>query len=160
MGVGTTRGELAEVGGEKSLERQRRQQKEDGRFEAPLVDERKGKATFRNNGGRPGRKPNCVYCSSQEHNSLNCTKVPDVAARRAILQKSGLCWNCTGGGHGVTQCKSRGCKNCNRKHHTSICDQGKSTLDQFHNQRVEKSTSVLMNHASTLHPTVLVKIGK
>ena len=29
-------------------------------------------------------------------------KVLDIAARRAILQRSGLCWNCTGGGHGVT----------------------------------------------------------
>ena len=121
----------------------------------------KEKLLFGNNGEKPGRKPNCVYCNSQEHNSLNCTEALDKATRRAILQKSGLCWNCTGGGHGVTQCKSRGCKNCNRKHHISICDQGKSTaLDQYHNQRVEKSMSALMNHASTLHPTVLVKIGE
>lgn len=60
----------------------------------------------------------------------------------------------------MTQGKSRGCKNCNRKYHTSICDQGKSTLDQFHNQRVEKSMSALMNHARRLHPTVLAKIGE
>ena len=60
----------------------------------------------------------------------------------------------------MTQCNSRGCKNCNRKHHTLICDQEKYTLDKFHNPRVEKRMSVLMNHASTLHPTVLAKIGE
>lgn len=42
--VGTTCGELTEVRGEKPLERQRRQQKEDGRFQASSVDKRKGKA--------------------------------------------------------------------------------------------------------------------
>ena len=92
----------------------------------PWIKE-KEKLLFGNNGGKPGHKPNYLYCNSQQHNSLNRMKVLDIAARQAILQKSGLCWNCTGGGHGVTQCKSRGCKNCNRKHYTSICNQEKST---------------------------------
>ena len=56
----------------------------------------KEKLLFGSNGAKPGRKLNCVYCNSQEHNSFNCTRVLDIAARPAILQKSGLRWNCTG----------------------------------------------------------------
>ena len=130
-------------------------------------NERPEKLLFGNNGGKPGRKPNCVYCNSQEHNSLNCTKKLDIAARPAILQRSGLCWNCTGGGHGVTQCRSRGCKNCNRKHHT-YCTPRYATKKNLHLinfriqelTRVDKSMSALMNNASTLHPTVLAKVGE
>ena len=106
------------------------------------------------------RKPLCVYCDSDEHFSQNCTKVLDVATRRAILQKERMCYNCAIAGHGVSQCRSRGCKNCQGKHHTSICDKGKpSTVGPFHNSRVEKSMSSLMTHANTLHPTVLAKVG-
>lgn len=43
----------------------------------------KEKLLFGNNGEKLGRKPNCVYCNSQEQNSLNCTKVLEIAARRA-----------------------------------------------------------------------------
>ena len=105
-------------------------------------------------------KPTCVYCNSEEHNSFNCTKVLDTAARRAILQRNILCCNCTGVGHAASQCWSRGCRNCNGKHHTSICDREKSTLQQSHNPRVEKSMSTLISHTSTFHPTILAKLGE
>lgn len=37
-----------------------------------------------NNGrSRPNQRPTCVYCNSYDHSSHNCTKVLDVAARRA-----------------------------------------------------------------------------
>ena len=44
--------------------------------ERPWIKEKKRpeKLLFRNNGGKPGRKPNRVYCNSQEHKSLNCTR--------------------------------------------------------------------------------------
>ena len=61
-------------------------------------------------GPKGNRKSLCVYCNSDEHFSQNCTKVLDVAARRAILQRNRLCYNCTTGGHGASQCRSRGCK--------------------------------------------------
>ena len=57
------------------------------------------------------------------------------------------------------QCRSRGCRNCDGKHHTSICERMKSTTGQLQDPRVEKSISALMCHASTLHPTVQAKIG-
>ena len=36
--------------------------------------EKPEKLLFGNNGGQPGRKPNFVYCNSQEHNSLTVQK--------------------------------------------------------------------------------------
>ena len=120
----------------------------------------KEKMLFGNNGKpKQGKKPSCVYCSSNEHVSHNCTKVLDIAARRAIIHRNGLCYNCTGSGHGASQCRSRGCRNCDGKHHTSICDRMKSTTGLFQDSRVEKSMSALMGHASTLHPTVQAKVG-
>ena len=120
----------------------------------------KEKMLFGNGTVKSGCKPTCVYCNSEEHYSLNCTEVLDTAARRAILQRNRLCWNCTGVGHAATQRWSRGCRNCNGKHHTSTCDREKSTLQQFHNARVEKSMSALISHTNTLHPTVLAKLGE
>ena len=95
----------------------------------------------------------------EDHSSHNCTKVLDVAARRALIQRNGLCWNCTGTGHTASQCRSRGCWNCQAKHHTSICDKARSTVDLLPGSRVEKSMSSLMTQASTLHPTLLAKVG-
>lgn len=113
-----------------------------------------------NNGrSRPNQRPTCVYCNSYDHSSHNCTKVLDVAARRALIQRNGLCWNCTGTGHAASQCRSRGCWNCQAKHHTSICDKARSTVDLLPSSRVEKSMSSLMTQASTLHPTLLAKVG-
>ena len=110
-------------------------------------------------GPKGNRKSFSVYCNSDEHFSQNCMKVLDVAARRAILQRNRLCYNCTTGGHGASQCRSRGCKIGQGKHHTSICDRMKSTLDLLQNSRLERTMSSLMNLARTLHPTVLAKIG-
>ena len=93
-----------------------------------------------------------MYCSSNEHFSYKSTKVLDTAARPAIIQKNGLCFNCTSSAHGAAQCRSRGCRNCEGTHHTSICDRMKSTTSLFQDSRVQKSISALMNHASTLYP--------
>ena len=70
-----------------------------------------------------------------------------------------MCYNCTAVGHRATQCRSRGCKNCQGKHHTSICDKEKSTVDLLQSSKVEKSMSLLLNQTSTLHPSVLAKVG-
>eukprot|EP00794_Sanderia_malayensis_P010114 gene10114-11147_t len=68
------------------------------------------------------RTPGCVYCGLSNHRSVDCLKVLDIATRKDILKKSRLCFNCTGFGHMANKCNSRGCGNCNQKHHTSICD--------------------------------------
>ena len=106
------------------------------------------------------RRLTCVYCNSDLHFSQNCTRVLDLAARRATLQRNKRCYNCTAVGHRASQCRSRGCKNCQGKHHTSICDKAKtSTVDTLQNYTVEKSMSSLLNQTSTLHPSVLANVG-
>ncbi|XP_070537520.1 uncharacterized protein [Ptychodera flava] len=110
-----------------------------------------------NGESKQGRKIKCV---SEDHSSNGCMKVLDVATKRAILRRNRLCFNCTGFGHLAVNCRSRGCKNCKGKHHTSICDKGKSTLDVSNNTKVEKGLSSVMDHASALHATVIAKVGK
>ncbi len=65
----------------------------------------------------------CVYCDGGDHRTVSCTKVTDVSARREILAKKRLCFNCAAGNHRAANCPSkRACQNCDKRHHTSICD--------------------------------------
>ncbi len=65
----------------------------------------------------------CVYCEDKNHKSNECTKVKTVSERRQILAKHRLCFNCTGENHRAAECPSkRSCQNCDRRHHTSICE--------------------------------------
>ena len=65
----------------------------------------------------------CVYCEDKSHKSNECTKVETVSERRQILAKHRLCFNCTGGKHRAAECPSKNsCQQCDRRHHTSICD--------------------------------------
>ena len=52
----------------------------------------------------------CVYCGSTNHSSVNCTKVLTVTARRDLIRRKNLCFNCTGDNHLVSACCSRPCK--------------------------------------------------
>ena len=74
----------------------------------------------------------CVYCDKTGHFSTNCPKVTAVGDRKRILSQKQLCFNCTGDRHRAESCRSRGCHNCQRKHHTSICDQtNNSSVGRF-----------------------------
>ena len=63
-----------------------------------------------------------------------------------------MCYNCTGTGHTAAECKSRGCKKYQRKHHTSLCEEKDATVDPAKRSRTEKKKT-------TLHGTVLAKVG-
>ena len=65
----------------------------------------------------------CVYCDKTGHFSANSPKVITVGDRKKILSQKKLCFNCTGDRHRAESCRSCGCHHCQRKHHTSICDQ-------------------------------------
>ncbi|WKY07583.1 hypothetical protein Q1695_007220 [Nippostrongylus brasiliensis] len=74
----------------------------------------------RNHRTNPLRR--CMYCTSTDHTSAACTSIPDLADRRAFLLQHKRCLNCGREGHLLTQCTSRGCRNCEgRKHHHTIC---------------------------------------
>ena len=68
------------------------------------------------------RTPRCAFCSDN-HFTSNCTKVTTTQEGKKIVIQKQLCFNCLGN-HQVATCRSRRrCSRCNRKHHTSICDQ-------------------------------------
>ena len=114
------------------------------------------------------RRTMCIYCESGDHLTNKCTRVLDVASRRDILRKKGVCFNCTSAGHRVSHCKSRSCFKCGQKHHTSICESIRSSIDQLstanesspdkmkedtraNEQPVEKGMSSMMESSSTIH---------
>ena len=72
--------------------------------------------------------PACVYCNMSNHRSWECTKVLDIASSREDLKRDKLCYNCTNFGHMASQCRSRGCRKCNGRHYTPLCDKMTVTL--------------------------------
>ena len=73
---------------------------------------------------RDHTKPHaCVYCDSHDHKSTVCPKVETPIGRRKILSQKKLCFNCTGGSQSAAECRSTTtCRNCAKRHHTSICE--------------------------------------
>ena len=64
----------------------------------------------------------CCYCSDPNHSPLQCAKVIDVEARKAILTKTGRCFVCLKRNHKARECRSSmTCSNCRKRHHASIC---------------------------------------
>ena len=65
----------------------------------------------------------CVYCDGGDHKTGSCSKITDINSRKEILAKKKLCFNCAAGNHRAANCPSkRSCQNCEKRHHTSICD--------------------------------------
>ena len=66
------------------------------------------------------KKPLCIY-SKGEHFPNVCTVVTDYQKRLDVVKRENLCFKYLGK-RKISQCNSRfRCKNCNRKHHTSLC---------------------------------------
>ena len=73
-----------------------------------------------------------------------------TSERRQILAKRHLCFNCTGASHRAADCPSKSkCLNCEKRHHTSICDQ---------NEEPKKLLSASVT-GEGLFPVVLVKVN-
>ena len=96
----------------------------------------------------------CVYCDKTGHFSANCPKVIAVGDRKKILSQKQLCFHCTGDRHRAESCGSRGCHNCQRKHHhTSICDQtSNSSVGRLFTAQ-DKGTS------KVVYPVVVVEVN-
>ena len=66
------------------------------------------------------RKYLCVYCSGS-HPPSNCVAITDPKKRLEIVKQQRLCFNCLAH-HKSSQCQTKNrCRNCKRKHHTSLC---------------------------------------
>ena len=91
----------------------------------------------------------CVYCDAKEHKSTDCPKVVDTKERKSILAKRRLCFNCTGEGHQAASCTSKiACQNCERRHHTSVCNQPK-----------ERNNLMTAKNGEGTFPIVTVKVN-
>ena len=65
----------------------------------------------------------CVYCEDTSHVSWECPKISTLDERKKFLAQRRLCFNCTNSGHQASKCGNKySCRNCGRRHHTSICD--------------------------------------
>ena len=68
----------------------------------------------------PRKTPTCVFCKGM-YKSNSCTTVSSPKERLAIIRNAGLCFNCLGH-HKLSQCTSKfSCRECHKKHHTSLC---------------------------------------
>ena len=71
-----------------------------------------------------GSSVRCVYCK-ESHYSASYLKFRIPQERRAILVRTGRCFNCLKNNHKCRECESpKTCRYCNRRHHQSICDRG------------------------------------
>ena len=96
----------------------------------------------------------CVYCDKVDHISANCPKVVAVEDRRRILSRKQLCFNCTGDKHRAESCRSHACQKCQRRHHTSICDQATQTTNGRFLTAQDKSSP-----GQVIYPVVLVDVN-
>ena len=84
----------------------------------------------------------CIYCN-RNHSPLQCHIVTDIHKRKEIIMNSKRCYNCLKTGHRVIECKNlRRCSHCERKHHSSICEQNK----QYNNQMPLQNRRVPHDH--------------
>ena len=77
--------------------------------------------TRRRNHTEGAKKHSCVFCKGN-HSPLNCDVVKEHQKRVDTIKREKLCFNCFGH-HKISVCTSKyRCRKCNRKHHTSICN--------------------------------------
>lgn len=100
----------------------------------------------------------CVYCESEEHKSVDCSKLKTSDERRKYLSEKQLCFNCTGSEHRAYQCKSKSvCRKCHGRHHTSICDKSTTTNQSSPEKFMTAYDSIDQN--SVTYPVVVVEVN-
>ena len=93
---------------------------------------------------------NCVYCNGS-HRSEKCDKLKTIEERLAFLQQHKRCFNCASFKHSSNRCKSKGrCLKCQRKHHTSICNDGEQDMTQLkHDKSTQEGDHKPVNSGTT-----------
>ena len=89
---------------------------------------------------QPVRSRACVYCNKIEHRSSDCSLVETTTERKKILATKKMCFNCTGPAHRASECSSTAtCRNCNKRHHTSICEETEQPKKERWQQTYKKT---------------------
>ena len=111
----------------------------------------------------------CVYCEDPNHKAVRCPKVVKPNERKQILARKGLCFNCATKFHRASDCNSKTtCGHCNRRHHTSICEQyndkhdDKSVQDEARDTNSSGGKKVMPDGPCVegILPVVLVKVNE
>ena len=127
------------------------------------------------------KQKQCIYCESEEHTGVKCTKVLEIPKRREILKQKNCCYNCATLGHRASACRAQACRKCGQKHHTSICQQKlpssmddmnsskndklklgiqqKGAMDEEGDSKTDKVLGTAQGNQLAVHPTLHVKIG-
>ena len=106
-------------------------------------------ATNKGTRDRPKKDPTCVFCKGTHKPNL-CTTVSSPKERLAIIKNAGLCFNCFGH-HKLSQCASKfACRECHKKHHTSLCHAFTVTFEPPPQtlSTHRSTTAVLQNHTT------------
>ena len=100
----------------------------------------------------------CVYCDETGHKANDCTKVTLTSERKQILARRRLCFNCANGNHKASECQSKtACQKCDKRHHTSICDERESgPTERQSNRDVVMTTG---ENSEGIFPVVVVEIN-
>ena len=100
--------------------------------------------------GKIEKQGRCVYCEG-EHKTIACEIVTDISQRRGILAEKKLCFNCAAGQHRASSCASKSsCRNCQRRHHTSICDAAQPNVSTL---------LKIVDYGEGIFPVVVVKVN-
>ena len=73
--------------------------------------------------GRRTLTGGCGHCGSTSHKIYSCDtfKSMTVEQRKGIIAQKGLCYNCMGGGHSASACRSTStCRTCGGRHHSML----------------------------------------
>ncbi|XP_063436301.1 uncharacterized protein LOC134717737 [Mytilus trossulus] len=117
--------------------------------------------TFPGKNRKQSRKK-CLFCE-ESHHPNTCKNVKDVEKRIEIVKRKKVCFNCFGS-HRVAECKSEfKCRQCGKRHHTSIHVQVHNTEpkslteNQYNTQKTVAHTAVEetpLELTTSLHSTV------
>jgi len=101
-----------------------------------------------------GEKRKCAYCYEENHSSEECGKVISPKERKEILRRYGRCYICLKRGHRARDCRNTTkCKNCQEKHHVSICGKEKESDTVSPGLHVKDGGNIAMQTAQAVIST-------
>ncbi|KAJ8929013.1 hypothetical protein NQ314_018324 [Rhamnusium bicolor] len=85
----------------------------------------KQQRSFINSNSAPSNKfavKTCEFCNNKNHSIYQCFKFKNLLSKEKedYINKNSMCYNCLKKGHTIAQCRSDGCRICNKKHHTQL----------------------------------------
>ena len=106
----------------------------------------------------------CVYCGSKNHKAIACNIIQDINERRKVISSNGLCFNCIGERHRVSNCKSqRSCMKCKGHHHMSLymdeTNQKSPATRTGSNNTATGQKLLTTPESEAIYPVVVVKVN-